>query len=110
MARGLPFTNTVEPDAILRRMVRLVMWGQWVPDPSGGDAIDENVRRTGRYGRRMKAFMVGSYVTDLGCMLRHNMTQVMLLRGMLILFKAYRDCPKMEKARIILTPGHSEQK
>ena len=62
-------------------MVWLIMWGQWIPDSSGGDAVDEDIWRTGRNGRRVKAFMVGSYVADFGCMLRHNTTQLMRLHG-----------------------------
>ena len=62
-------------------MVWLVMWSQRVSDPGGRDAIDENVGRTGNDRRGVKSIVVGSYIPDLGCMLRHNTTQLMRLHG-----------------------------
>lgn len=62
-------------------MIWLVMRGQRIPYSSGGDTVDEDIWRACRYGRWVKAFMVGTYVPNLSGMLGHVVSTLLKWRA-----------------------------
>lgn len=72
-------------------MVWFIVRCEGVSDPGCRDTINENVGRTGDDGSGMKSIVVGSYIADLGCMLRHNTTQLMRLHGGMLSYSKHTE-------------------